>query len=329
MELSFIVAFLVSLNSLHSFIHTIAPIVLFILSFFDIRLFEISNKDKINYFKNKIKNNFSTRIDDNNKPLGWLIGYNFIAYYDKDNYLTILTTKKIKTELFNNSIITLNNKNEQEDSEEITNKLINEDDDNSEIKEEHIKLFTRYGTYEYLDYTNREINMTNYDFKNNQKKLSIDIINKYEIRNNLTAFISGEIGAGKSMFGKLLAKKLNANFVDDFNPSEPGDTLEYLYTLVRPTHSNPLVIVLDEIDILIETFHNGNVIQHKKITKLVNNKTTWNKFLDKIEIGLYPHIILLLCSNKSKKYIDNLDPSYLRDGRVHHYAELKDEKKND
>ena len=128
---------------------------------------------------------------------------------------------------------------------------------------------------------------------------------------------------------KLRAKKLNANFVDDFNPSEPGDTLEYLYTLVRPTHSNPLVIVLDEIDILIETFHNGNVIQHKKITKLVNNKTTWNKFLDKIEIGLYPHIILLLCSNKSKKYIDNLDPSYLRDGRVHHYAELKDEKKND
>ena len=75
MEFSFLIAFLVSLNSLQSFAYIIVPIFLFILSFFDIRLFEISNKDKINYFKNKVKNNFSTRIDDNNKHSIFLILY--------------------------------------------------------------------------------------------------------------------------------------------------------------------------------------------------------------------------------------------------------------
>jgi len=38
--------------------------------------------------------------------------------------------------------------------------------------------------------------------------------------------------------------------------------------------------------------------------------------LDKLDYGLYPNVILLLCSNVSTQDINKLDPSYLRQGRM-------------
>tara|TARA_B110000259_G_scaffold188118_1_gene245055 strand:+ start:151 stop:1140 length:990 start_codon:yes stop_codon:yes gene_type:complete len=327
MELAYIYAILLSLNNLQGILNTFMPVFLFILSFFNIRLFNISSRDKINSFKNKIKKNYSSTVDENNKPVGWSIHYNYIAFiyynlYDNntnDNTVSILTTLKIKDSLFNNGVITLNIENNESSAEE--------DNQESEIKKGHIKLYTRAGPYEYITYSSREINMNNFDFKINQKKISTDIINKYKSRNNLTTFISGDISTGKTMLGKLIAKELNANFVDDFNPIEPGDTLEYVYTTINPTKKNPVIFVIDEVDILIEDFHNGNILEHKKIPKLVTNKITWNKLLDRIEHGFYPYMLLLLFSNKSKEYINALDPSYIRVGRIQYSAVLENDKK--
>jgi hypothetical protein len=328
MELAYIYAILLSLNNLQGILNTFIPLFLFILSFFNIRLFKISNRDKINSFKNKIKNNYSSTVDENNKPIGWSIHYNYIAYiyhnlYDNntnDNIVSILTTLKIKNSLFDNETIMLNVNNDKYNNEE--NNI------ESEIKKGHINLYTRSGPYEYITYSSREINMSNFDLKINQKKISTDIINKYKSRNNLTAFISGDISTGKTMLGKLIAKELNANFVDDFNPIEPGDTLEYVYTTINPTKKNPVVFVIDEVDVLIEKFHNGNVLEHKKIPKLVNNKITWNKLLDRISEGFYPHMLLLLFSNKSKQHINSYDPSYIRVSRIQYSAVLENDKKS-
>ena len=41
-------------------------------------------------------------------------------------------------------------------------------------------------------------------------------------------------------------------------------------------------------------------------------------------MGLYPHIIVMLCSNKTKREMDRLDDSYLREGRTHLNFELKE-----
>ena len=49
-------------------------------------------------------------------------------------------------------------------------------------------------------------------------------------------------------------------------------------------------------------------------------------FLDKIGMGIYPNIILILSSNKSIHEIDKMDPCYLRKGRVNIVSELIDEK---
>ena len=38
--------------------------------------------------------------------------------------------------------------------------------------------------------------------------------------------------------------------------------------------------------------------------KEVYNKTTWNIFLDNIDFGHYPNLILIMCSNKTPKEIN-------------------------
>jgi hypothetical protein len=48
---------------------------------------------------------------------------------------------------------------------------------------------------------------------------------------------------------------------------------------------------------------------------LIHNKTSWSTFLD--DMVFYKGVILVLTSNTSKKDIDKIDSSYLRDGRIH------------
>jgi hypothetical protein len=58
-------------------------------------------------------------------------------------------------------------------------------------------------------------------------------------------------------------------------------------------------------------------------TPLIDDKSSWNRFFDNIDLGLYPYVIILLCSNVKKEIIDKtLDPSYLRNGRIHVNGEL-------
>ena len=44
--------------------------------------------------------------------------------------------------------------------------------------------------------------------------------------------------------------------------------------------------------------------------------------LDEIQRGLYPHLIIIMTTNKNPEFINNLDPSYLREGRVDIICEL-------
>jgi hypothetical protein len=46
------------------------------------------------------------------------------------------------------------------------------------------------------------------------------------------------------------------------------------------------------------------------------DKAGWNQILDEIHIGMYPNLILLLTSNKTPEEISEMDPSYIREGRV-------------
>jgi hypothetical protein len=77
----------------------------------------------------------------------------------------------------------------------------------------------------------------------------------------------------------------------------------------------PLVVVLEEVDILIHNIHKQEVFHNKEIPTAVHNKTTWTSFLD--DMFIYRKVILIMTSNTSKKELDQLDDAYLREGRVH------------
>jgi len=127
-------------------------------------------------------------------------------------------------------------------------------------------------------------------------------------------------GTGKSTIGLLIAKELNGSYCHEFNPTEPGDSFT---NLLRDTEQNdddlngPLVVVMEEIDIMIKNIHESKIARHNKITTAVHSKSTFNTFLD--DMIFYKNIIIIMTSNVSKEVIDTVDPSYIRSGRVNAY----------
>ena len=119
----------------------------------------------------------------------------------------------------------------------------------------------------------------------------------------------------------LKYKKIS--LVDTFNPIQPGDKFTSLYTKIAPTQEYPLIIVIEEIDIIINAIHTNTVIQHRDIPIQMCNKIDWNMFFDRFDKGLYPHIIFIMTTNKSANYFDDLDISYMRKGRVNLKCEVK------
>ncbi len=48
-----------------------------------------------------------------------------------------------------------------------------------------------------------------------------------------------------------LARILNATYCKSYNPTESGDMLNTLYLSANPTRNQPLIVVLEEFDIMM------------------------------------------------------------------------------
>lgn len=129
------------------------------------------------------------------------------------------------------------------------------------------------------------------------------------------ALLHGPPGTGKSMIGILLASRLGGTYCNTLCPWQPGDTLISLYQDAEPTAEKPLVVVFDEVDSALMAIHAG-VPPHKAMPILTADKPGWNRFLDEIGRGMYPHLVLLMTTNRTPEFIRELDPSYIREGRV-------------
>lgn len=56
----------------------------------------------------------------------------------------------------------------------------------------------------------------------------------------------------------------------------------------------------------------------------MHDKITWNSFLDSIDIGLYPNLIIIFTSNISHEELsEKTDKSYLRVGRINIVCNLE------
>jgi hypothetical protein len=122
------------------------------------------------------------------------------------------------------------------------------------------------------------------------------------------------------MLAELVAQRLltheiieNVALTDTFCPTDPNDTLTNLYELVGPTETKPLIVLLDEVDVLYDQIVNQTIGPHKELPILIRSKTDWNGFFDKFDRLRYPHVILLMTSNRS---VREFDESMVRDGRI-------------
>lgn len=135
-------------------------------------------------------------------------------------------------------------------------------------------------------------------------------------------FLEGPPGTGKTQTAYVLAAQLNATLVTDFDPTKPGHWLSSIIKMAEPTAKKPLVLVMDEADLIIKNIMDATPILSpvKWLFIQVYNKKSWNQFLDNLH-SRYAHIYLMMSSNTTldkmqEEYGDKFDTSLLRIGRV-------------
>lgn len=137
-------------------------------------------------------------------------------------------------------------------------------------------------------------------------------------QNNIGRYlISGKVGSGKSFIAKLLAKKMNTKLTFDIKLDQPGNHINKVYFKENTiSRENPLIILLDEWDVMIKNIHSSSIKpQHKWLITQIINKETYTTFLSE-QILLYPYVIYIFTMNSTVKEINDLDPCYLRKGRI-------------
>jgi ATP-dependent 26S proteasome regulatory subunit len=119
----------------------------------------------------------------------------------------------------------------------------------------------------------------------------------------------------------MLANELNGAYCNNLMPWNAGESIPVLYSDTDPTEKCPLVIAFDEVDGALQEIHKG-IPPHKNQKIHVQNKQGWNQMLDEIQMGFYPNIVIIMTTNKRPEFIDQLDPSYIRDHRVDRIYEM-------
>jgi hypothetical protein len=148
----------------------------------------------------------------------------------------------------------------------------------------------------------------------------LDAIQEHQERvGHTVCYIHGEPGGGKSILGIMLADRLKGSYCNTLKPWQPGDSLGALHNEVEPSEETPLIVSFDEFDGVLTRFP---LPPHKNLPTEILDKHGWNHFFDDIHRGLFPHVVILLTSNRGPDFIRALCPSYIRPGRVDLVFEL-------
>jgi hypothetical protein len=181
-----------------------------------------------------------------------------------------------------------------------------------------INVFMRGGSYKSFYYSPLSLDVSHIKPINGQDKIMNEIIKIYNEKSRASVFIHGVSCAGKSSIGYLVAKAINGNFCHTFNPSEPGDNFSHMVREINSRNDDeplPLVIVIEEANEIIKNIYDKkNIKVHQEIPTPIHDKSSWCNFLD--DMVFYKNVVLILTSNVSKQAIDDLDPAFLRHGRI-------------
>lgn len=284
---------------------------------FGIKYYSLSDSDICMRIMKRLKDNTS-EVGNDNKGTGYSIGYWYLLYIsskyrDETEIMMIATDASFKN---------LTREVEEEETPVMNQMITATPSTNPSKTGKTIDIYNRCGSYSNLWYRKRPIKNFDYQPRPDQAILMKQIQTLYATKKAVTIFLHGPPCTGKSILGLLLADAYGSSYCNTFSPWEPGDIMATLIDEVEPTKDKPLIIVWEEIDIQLALIHKG-IEPHKNIPILVRNKTGWNTLLDKIQLGIYPNVILLLTSNMDVKKINQLmDESYLRQGRMNIIASL-------
>lgn len=278
--------------------------------YFGWSLFIIKENDIIiTICKNTI---FSSLRNDCDEPLGIIFGSKFIGHiaeYDNRSKVIYLLCGNKQLEML---------KKKNNSSEVVDN----------DTKEPIICYTRRQPRYEWTYYKRVMLKYHhNFLITDEQQKTIDDITYEYKTshNHNFTCLITGPSGTGKSTVSFLVAQSLAGFLCNTYSPTSPGDTLLEMYSAVGPSINKPLVVIINEVDVLLEQIKKNKIVQHKNCPIEVHNKSTWNNLFDSIDVGMYPFMIVILTSNKPySKIVEDGDNSYLRKGRIncsYHFTE--------
>ena len=262
---------------------------------------------------------------------GYLFGRWFYSYYEKHvgrdraDEIIIIAHKSITKKL----VTTIGSASSRTGSQMLrgrNNFLKDSSNSDSDLEDEeekkNIMMYMREGGFWRLEYKPLKYVPRVRKPLPHQKIIIDQLLASYDEKISSTALIYGRPGTGKSMVGELLAQEFlkrdsikSVSYVDTFNPSTPNDTFYNMYQCIEPTHKQPLIVVLEEIDILLEKIHRSEAKPHREYATAITDKSSWNQFFDRFDRGLYPHVILIMTTNRPLAWFEQLDTSYMRQGR--------------
>ncbi len=287
---------------------------------YGIRYYTISNTDECRRVQRRVKGH-SSHTSDNDKGYGYAFGKWYIVHVGADRHgeseVWMIATEASFKELTRD----LNDDVEEEDVEGENTVVSTVDTEAVKAPKKKIDVYDRRGSYDSLWYRKRTIRNLGAKPHPEQKIILDRIKTVYEQKQRGVFYIHGAPCTGKSMIGLLLAEEYGASYSNSYSPWEPGDILTTVIDEAEPTKERPLIIAFEEVDGAIIRIHEG-IERHKNIPTAITDKSSWNRFLDNFDRGLYPFVILLMTSNKSFDFINSLDSSYLRKGRVDEVFEM-------
>ena len=146
------------------------------------------------------------------------------------------------------------------------------------------------GTYANIYYRMRALERYSITPTEQQQTIIDKQIEIFHKKKSAVFFLSGTCGRGKSMTAVFLAKALSGMYCEDCTPWEPGDSIQSMYMdfQVQTNKENkPLIVCLDEIDIVLEKMHTNKIPHNETVQTSVRDKIGWNKLFSKIESFLY------------------------------------------
>lgn len=276
-----------------------------------IRVYVITDNETAKRIQKRVKN--PSHLTHDGKAMGYAFGcwYGMFIYMDKKEFGDTYTVKMYATEA---SFRTLTEDDQKEDKKV-------EGKSQEPVKKQSMTIYVRTGSYYNAYYNKRKISVPKVIPTEKQSGIMDKILDHQKVNEHTVVLVHGPPGTGKSMLGLLLADKLNGVYANCLKPWEPGNSLNELYQEAEPSSDKPLVLAFDEIDSTLVNIHAG-IAPHKNLPIPIGDKAGWNKFLDEIQRGMFPHLILLLTSNRSPDFVRSLDPSYIREKRVDLICEL-------